>query len=89
MLYNYHYFEDFVSNYVCMRGSVYMSTVNMVAGGGYQSLGAGVRSNQLLAVQCECWKSNWGPLQEQCVLLTSEPLHCYFIPFYNQGVGWG
>ena len=45
MLYNYHYFEDFVSNYLCMRGFVHMNTVNIVAGRGYQSLGAGIRSN--------------------------------------------
>lgn len=26
-----------------------------------------------LVVQCECWGMNWGPLREQCVLLTTEP----------------
>lgn len=26
-----------------------------------------------LVVQPECWGTNWGPLREQCVLLTTEP----------------
>lgn len=46
-LYNNHYIDDLAFSYVCMCGSVHMSTGNMVARRGRQSFQAGVLSNQV------------------------------------------